>query len=113
MRQRWLHFTVIAVTLLSGLGVIAAQDEFKSGPAVGKTLPGSFQVVNLNAPKGKDVKDNIVGNYRVYEGTTVIKSVVERSDGDASPLTLNIDVQACNDRICLLPATITVKVPQP
>lgn len=62
-------------------------------------------------PKGKEVQDKIIGNYRVYEGTTVIKAVVERAQGETGPLTLNIDVQACNDKTCLLPATIRVTVP--
>lgn len=53
MRKRSL-FLVIATGLLMGVYPLEAQDEFKSGPPVGKNVPGSFQAFNLNGPKGKD-----------------------------------------------------------
>jgi DsbC/DsbD-like thiol-disulfide interchange protein len=69
--------------------------------------------LKVDYPKGTEVKDKMIGDYRVYEGTTVIKLTLDRASGDDSPLTLKVEVQACNEKKCLLPATITVRVPQP
>src|SRR5439155_14185102 len=49
----------------------------------GKTKPKD---VKIEYPKGKLVKDMLVGNYIVYEGEVVIKAVVERANGDSAPL---------------------------
>jgi len=59
MRKRWLRLAILAVLFTTGLSALSAQDDFKSGPAVGKNLPGSFQAVNLTAPLGKDPKDRL------------------------------------------------------
>lgn len=67
--------------------------------------------VKVEYPKGKEVKDAMLGSYRVYEKTAVIKVNVERAKGDEGPLNLNIKVQACNDRVCLREATLKVNVP--
>lgn len=67
--------------------------------------------VKVEYPKGKLVKDATVGDHQVYEKTAVIKVNVERAKGDASPLDLSIKVQTCNDKSCLMPGTIKLKVP--
>jgi len=74
----------------------------------GKTNPKD---VKVEYPKGKLVKDMLVGNYIVYEGEVVIKAVVERAKGDTGPLEVSVKLQSCNESTCLLPATIKLSVP--
>jgi hypothetical protein len=67
--------------------------------------------VQIEYPKGKLVKDSIVGNYQVYEGKIEIKAVVERAAGDTGPFELSVKLSACNDKTCLQPAKIKLSVP--
>jgi DsbC/DsbD-like thiol-disulfide interchange protein len=64
--------------------------------------------VKIDYPKGKLKKDKMEGDYRVYEGTETIRIQIPAGKG---PLTLRIEVQTCNEGMCLLPGTLTVKVP--
>ncbi len=59
-------------------------------------------------PPGKLTKDDVVGNYKIYEGTVTIKAKVRRTKGDTSPLALTVKLQACTDKACLSPATVKV-----
>ena len=74
----------------------------------GKTNPKD---VKVDYPKGKLVRDMLVGNYIVYDGEVVIKAVVERAKGDTGPLEVSVKLQSCNESTCLLPATIKLSVP--
>jgi DsbC/DsbD-like thiol-disulfide interchange protein len=65
----------------------------------------------LEYPAGKVIVDQLLGNYKVYEGKATIKATVQRARGDTGPLQLNIRIQACNDKNCLLPAEVKVPVP--
>lgn len=67
--------------------------------------------VKMDYPEGKLVKDDAVGNYKVYEGKVTIKAHVERASGDTSPLQISVKLQACDEKSCLIPATIKVSVP--
>ncbi len=67
--------------------------------------------VKVDYPKGKLVVDPLVGNYRVYEGKIDITATVERAPGDSGPLEITVQLQACNEKTCLLPATVKLKVP--
>jgi len=74
-----------------------------------KTKPES---VKLDYPKGKVRKDEVVGDYRIYEGKVEIKATVQRAKGDAGPLEVKVKFQACSDvtKTCLLPATVKLNV---
>jgi uncharacterized protein YyaL (SSP411 family) len=74
----------------------------------GSTKPKS---VKVQYPKGKTIKDAIVGDYGVYDGTAEIVAMVERAAGDSGPLEVTVKLQACNEKTCLLPATIKLSVP--
>jgi DsbC/DsbD-like thiol-disulfide interchange protein len=74
----------------------------------GKTKPAS---VRVDYPEGKEVKDATIGDYKVYEDKADIKVTVQRAKGDTEPLELNVKLQACTDKKCLLPATVKVSVP--
>jgi uncharacterized protein YyaL (SSP411 family) len=74
----------------------------------GKIKP---KAVNVDYPKGKVVKDMVVGDYNVYEGRVEIKATVERAADDVGPLEVTIKLQACNEKTCLLPATVKLTVP--
>ena len=73
-----------------------------------KTKPES---VKVDYPPGKAVRDKTLKlDYHVYEEKADIKVVVQRAKGDTSPLTLNVKVQTCSDKHCLLPSMIQLKV---
>jgi hypothetical protein len=68
--------------------------------------------IAIDYPKGKTVKDKIVGDYNVYEADAVIGVTVEWPKGATpAPLELSVKLQACNEKTCLLPSTIKVSVP--
>jgi hypothetical protein len=75
----------------------------------GKTKPAS---VKIDYPKGKVQKDEVVGNYSIYEGKIEIKATVQRAKGDRGPLEVKVKFQACSDvtKTCLVPATVSLKV---
>ncbi len=72
---------------------------------VGKNKP---QDVKVDYPKGKTVKDPLVGDHQVYEGTIKITAKVRRAKGDTGPLEMDVKVQACNKDKCLLPGNVKV-----
>jgi DsbC/DsbD-like thiol-disulfide interchange protein len=66
----------------------------------------------IEYPTGKVTKDKIVGDYNVYENKVQIRAAIQRSQGDTSPLEVNVRIIACHEKgVCLLPATVKVKVP--
>jgi len=67
--------------------------------------------VKIDYPAGKVIVDARTGNYKVYGGTVVIKARVKRAKGDTSALDASIKLQACDDKRCLLPATVKISVP--
>jgi hypothetical protein len=67
--------------------------------------------VKVEYPPGKLVKDQVVGDYKIYEGKVKIKATVQRSKNDTGALEVSIKLQACSKTGCLLPATIKVPVP--
>lgn len=69
------------------------------------------EAVKVEYPVGKVYKDKIIGTFMIYEGTVTIKAQVRRAKGDTSPLEVAIDVNACKEKVCLLPATIKLTVP--
>jgi DsbC/DsbD-like thiol-disulfide interchange protein len=75
------------------------------------TVKGSAKVsVSVKYPVGKvhvDGKDS----FNIYEEKIVIPVEVVRTPGDAGPLRLSIEVNACKDRACLPPGTIELTVP--
>jgi DsbC/DsbD-like thiol-disulfide interchange protein len=68
--------------------------------------------VKIDYPKGKLHKDEVVGNYSVYEGKVTIKATVQRAKGDTGPLQISVKFQACSDvqKTCLVPATVKLTV---
>jgi DsbC/DsbD-like thiol-disulfide interchange protein len=66
----------------------------------------------IEYPKGKLVRDKLVGDYNVYDNEAVVTVHVDwPKDAVPTPLEISIKLQACNDKSCLLPATIKVKAP--
>ncbi len=72
---------------------------------------GSPLAANVEYPMGKLTKDKIVGDYKVYENKIDIRATVQRAQGDNSPLEIDVRITACNEKTCLLPATVKVTVP--
>jgi uncharacterized protein len=75
----------------------------------GKNKPLS---VKIDYPKGKLQKDEVVGDYSIYEGKVEIKATVQRDKGDSGPLEVKVRFQACSDvsKTCLIPATVKLSV---
>lgn len=68
--------------------------------------------VKIDYPSGKVHKDKIVGDYKVYEDKVDIRAIVQRAQGDTSPLEVSVRIIACHDKgICLLPAQVKLSVP--
>jgi uncharacterized protein YyaL (SSP411 family) len=67
--------------------------------------------VKVEYPEGKVIQDKVLGKYKVYEDKVEIKATVKRKGGDKSPLEVTAKFQSCNDKQCLLPATVKIEVP--
>jgi DsbC/DsbD-like thiol-disulfide interchange protein len=89
---------------------------------VGEDFPGLPTTVTITAkqkpakvqityPRGKLVMDKDAGNHFIYEGEVTIKATVHRAKGDAGPFQVSVKIQTCNEKSCLLPATIHLTVP--
>lgn len=74
-------------------------------------LTSKGEAVKIDYPSGTEVKDDVIGNYKIYQGDVVIKAVVKRAAGDTTPLEMNLSFQACDEKSCLLPATVKLTVP--
>ena len=73
---------------------------------------GKPAAAKIEYPTGKITKDKVVGDYNVYENKVQIRAAIQRAPGDNSPLEVNVRIIACHEKgICLLPATVKVKVP--
>lgn len=66
--------------------------------------------LKIDYPAGTLVKDKTVGDYKVYEDKVEVKITLKRAKGDTSPLELTAKFQACDDKNCLLPATVKIPV---
>jgi DsbC/DsbD-like thiol-disulfide interchange protein len=74
----------------------------------GKTKP---EVLKIEYPAGKLVKDTTVGNYKTYEDTVAIKAHIKRASGDTGPLEMGLKIQACSDSFCLQTTTVKFTAP--
>lgn len=71
---------------------------------------GKLDDVKIEYPTGK-LQGEKGEKYKVYEDKIVIKARVKRASGNDSPLEVTIKLQACNDKTCLVPATIKKELP--
>jgi hypothetical protein len=74
------------------------------------TITGQAKSIKVDYPPGKTKKDKVLGDYKIYEGKVTIKATVQRGKGETGALSAGIKIQACDDKRCLLPATIKVPV---
>jgi hypothetical protein len=75
------------------------------------TAKDKVEVLKIDYPPGKVIKDKVVGDYKVWEDKVAIKATVRRAKGDTSPLEVAVKFQACTEKQCLLPATVKLTVP--
>jgi uncharacterized protein YyaL (SSP411 family) len=105
----------VVITVAKGWHIYA-------NPVGNDTLAESATVVELRAdgkkvasqvpkyPKGVDSKSEL-GEYKVYAGLIGIEIELNHTDiKDAKTLTARVKLVACNDKVCLAPATITVEM---
>jgi DsbC/DsbD-like thiol-disulfide interchange protein len=74
-------------------------------------IVGKGEAVKIDYPAGVEIKDDTIGNYRIYKGDVAIKAVVKRAAGETGPVEMTLFFQACDDSTCLLPATVKLTVP--
>jgi uncharacterized protein len=73
---------------------------------------GKLEDVKIQYPPGKEEKDSVVGNYRIYEGKVTITGLVRHAKGDTSPLEVTVKYMTCNPKgQCLPPETKKLTVP--
>jgi len=83
-------------------------EDFDSNKTVVKVFTKVNPVkVEIQYPEGKLYKDKSSKiSFMVYEEKVEIPVVVQRAGGDVSPLEIEVTFSACDDRACLLPATL-------
>jgi uncharacterized protein YyaL (SSP411 family) len=86
-------------------------DQESSATTVVVSANGKPVSAKIDYPKGKLIKDPLVGDYNIYDGKIEIKAIVDRAAGDTGPLEISVKLQACNDSTCLQPATVKLKAP--
>ena len=67
--------------------------------------------VKIEYPEGTEIDDKVLGKFKIYEDTAIIKAKIERSAGDMGPLELTLKFMACSDKVCLPPSTKKITVP--
>ncbi len=87
------------------------QEDFEKSQTT-LTIDGASkpEVINIDYPKGKIIKDPLVGHYAVYEGEVAIKATIKRKPGSQDNLEVSVKLQACSESSCLPPATLSAKV---
>ena len=58
-------------------------------------IAGKPVEAEITYPAGELVKDEVVGDYRIYEKEVVVKAVVKRTDDGMTPLDVSAKIQAC------------------
>jgi uncharacterized protein len=86
------------------------EDLTNAQTVVSISAKNKLENVKVEYPVGKLQKDHD-DKYKIYEGKVAIKAKVKRAKGDSNPLEITITLQACNDKTCLLPATIKKELP--
>lgn len=104
----------VTLTIEKGWHIYAnppGNDDLRSSQTV-VTINGADKptTTKTSYPKGKTVKDALVGDYATYEGTTEVKLNIKRQPGAKGALEVAVKCQACNDKSCLPAATIKVNV---
>jgi uncharacterized protein YyaL (SSP411 family) len=78
--------------------------------AIAVRINGKPAKAEITYPEGSPIKDDLVGDYRVYEGEVTLKATIDSVDG---PVEVTAKVQACTsgkDGRCLLPTTLKTLV---
>jgi hypothetical protein len=89
---------------------VGQEDLLSSQTVVSSAGKGKPEVVKVEYPPGKEIKDPTIGTYKVYEDAVTIKAHVRRAKDDNGPTEVKVKFQACNDKRCLLPSSVIVKV---
>ncbi len=71
---------------------------------------GLSKVVKITYPPGKE-ESSVLGKYKAYTTQAVVTAVVQRVQADTEALEVSVQYQACDDKQCLLPKTVKLKVP--
>jgi uncharacterized protein len=86
------------------------EDLSNAQTVVSVTCKSKLEDVKVAYPAGKLQSDK-GEKYKIYEGRVAIKAQVKRARDNKGVLEVAIKLQACNDKTCLVPATIKKEVP--
>jgi hypothetical protein len=67
--------------------------------------------VRVDYPVGELVKNEIVGDYRIYRGKVVIRAHVRRAEGDTGPLEVTAVFNPRTNTLCMPPVRVKLSVP--
>ena len=107
---------LVSITLAIDKGWhIGANQPGEAGIAtqVAITSSSKEEEVQVEYPPGRVIHDSVVGDYRVYEGTVVIKARVHRNPSPGESLPVSVKFAACSSQTmqCLPAATVRLRVP--
>ncbi len=75
-------------------------------------VSGKAKLTSIEYPKGKLKKDEIIGDYYIYDGKITIKAVLQRTKGETGPIELGVKLMSCTSTRCLQPGTVKLKLEQ-
>lgn len=89
--------------------------DFLIGTELNLTLPDNIQLINTHYPKAEEVNFAFAGSaLKVYQDTVVIyielKTLSNIPEGNYNIKGI-LQVQACNDEVCLAPSNIDISIP--
>lgn len=89
--------------------------DFLIGTELNLTLPDNIQLINTHYPKAEEVNFAFAGSaLKVYQDTVVIyielKTLSNIPEGNYN-IKGTLQVQACNDEVCLAPSNIDISIP--
>jgi DsbC/DsbD-like thiol-disulfide interchange protein len=70
---------------------------------------GKAVKADIKYPEGKVHKDSVVGDYKIYEGSFTVTATLDLA-GATEPIEGEIAIQVCDEKKCLQPGKIKVKV---
>jgi hypothetical protein len=77
------------------------------------TVKGHNQLrsVRVDYPVGELVKNEVVGDYRIYRGKVVIKAHLQRAEGDTGPVEVTAWFNPRTNSLCMPPVRVKLPVP--
>lgn len=106
---------VVTLTIENGYHLYAnptGNEDLQPQTVLTVSSKGKPEVVKITYPKGEVVKNEIVGDYRIYTGTVSLEVITKRVKDDQSPLVIAVRVRPMDHRGCRWPTrALTAEIP--